>query len=656
MHKLLKILSFLLILLCCSEAQSKSKVLDSLQNKFYRSHGNEKVVWAIRISTYHLRQTDYAKSEEVLNDVEDLLKFANDKTSSDYFLSKGICKFQKGNRKEALADYQRSEIFAMKSNSTYNLYKNYLNIALCYYTLSKYSMSYRYFMKCYYKTFDKEHHFTHAYCCLNLSNLFRLLNNNEKSLKFTREGLAISNTPRLKIIKQRLLLNLSNLYVDQDSLKNAFSVLNSTLKDLKQTENKHFVNSCYLIYGDAYRKSGDIKNSFKYYKLALNHFKQKDSKEQLCKINQGLAQLYIKLKNYSEAEKSIDKSIIQSKTTKLANLELKSLKIKHQILKKQKKLKESVAVLSDYISKNDIISKRYIQQAYLINSMLLKENKDFKENNYLTEYNKEKELELKRKDSRNEFLKYISIISFGVLILLIIDGILLLNSKKRSQTKKRELDIDMQFILGNISSKIAHNSTLIKAFEENKISGDEFNEKPLKVIGYSAFYTGLYIMNRKECIENYSSFKPGIHSLNKIVSVNLQNRVLFTSDKKVTATIPSESLYAKGDRRMLLFIVKNLISLASINSGASSEIIVKLENVNKKQFLSIIFKYQGPTGRAFHKIFSNNKVYKVYFDYVNYAGFEKSVEYAKANNAEIKIMSRNKKDIKLLFSIDEYKK
>jgi serine phosphatase RsbU (regulator of sigma subunit) len=138
----------------------------------------------------------------------------------------------------------------------------------------------------------------------NISQLYEKLNRLDKQIYYCEKSLALCKKLNNEYGEANCLANLAGCYFKKGKTKEAFKMMDTVVSIYIKVEDSLSLSSAYNNLGYMNRLIGNIKEGKYYYLKAISICKSLNNKQSLLLFSHNLSSIYLKEKNYLEAERT----------------------------------------------------------------------------------------------------------------------------------------------------------------------------------------------------------------------------------------------------------------------------------------------------------------------------------------------------------------
>lgn len=490
----------------------------------------------------------------------------------------GIQQMDFGNHAEGLKAYLNAIDLATSINDIKNISNLKENVAIIYLTEKDYEQS------------------------LNIYKEVELLNER-------------SNVP-LRIAQTRS--NIADVYIKLNDLTNASKYIEGTTEIFKKLESYEWLAYSYHLKGDIYLKQDNPKLALYWYdKAMLLHKDLNDDRYKVPLLN-SIAEAYLKLANYAEAENYVTQALEIANKLSLLEDSIKSYDLLYKMNRANKnyndalKYHEKFKVLSDSISRKENLNSLGV----------LKTKLEFEKQQ------KNAEIERNKQKTKQDIFMYLG------LILLAILGLIIFLLKKQSKTRqlfnnelrlktktleKREEELSaINATKDKLFSIIGHDlkgpinalGSVLTMFNDNEITCDEFSTFAPKfktdVDAISFTLNNLLSWGRTQMTG--SKKEPTTFDICDLAQENIRFLHEISENKSISVTnniLKNSTVWA--DRNQIDVVIRNLLSNALKFTNKKGAITLNAVEKNNIVKISVTDNGIGISPEVISKIFDSQE-------------------------------------------------
>ncbi len=407
-----------------------------LSRKLGYKYGEAYSLFILGIDHFNMGE-DYNKSIEYLNEAYQMFNQIDDEPYKARTLNLiGEAFREKGNFDKAIENYTIALDISKRNKDTILLSALYNNIAVLYYEVeNRYEQSLEYHelnLELLKKMGDKGNVFN---CYMNLGNVYKDMNDNEKALNFYRQSLD---------------------YLEENNLYDKLLLVHNL--------------------GTVYEKLGKYDISLRYYNEAIKLEKNMGNKGMLVYSLQGVGNVLIAQNSFLEGEKYLLKSYNLAKEIGDLTKQKRLVSNLKKVYENQGNYKESLKYLEIYADIEDsIYNINYIKQVTLLEQKFETEKKQ-QQIAFLEKENEIHKLEIKNKEIENKQKSFQrNVLILAVFIAILFTLYFALNNKKRKK-------INMLLIKQN--RKIIDQREEISKQNEELIDSNKTKDKLFQIIAH----------------------------------------------------------------------------------------------------------------------------------------------------------------------------
>lgn len=248
----------------------------------------------------------------------------------------------------------------------------------------------------------------------NISQLYEKLNRLDKQIYYCEKSLALCKKLNNEYGEANCLANLAGCYFKKGKTIEAFKMMDTVISIYIKVEDSLSLSSAYNNLGYMNRLIGNIKEGKYYYLKAISICKSLNNKQSLLLFSHNLSSIYLKEKNYLEAERTSKEVLALTSPDNLEQLLLtyRLLATIYPYLNKPKEAQEYIERFSDL--KDSVFSKENASSMARLQTLFETEKQELTIQNL----EKDKTLQATQIKKRNTTILAVTI-GLGLSILLI---------------------------------------------------------------------------------------------------------------------------------------------------------------------------------------------------------------------------------------------
>lgn len=362
--KLLLIFSFGLTWSGPVYSQNSSNV-DSLKRNIQNFRQEDS--FRVKAIFQYVKSSGTGKSNEMLPYIEEMLHISK-KINYSYGIRKGhlVAVLYFGDRGDFIKSFLHADTAALilKNDSSYSGVNDlgllYLNTGNNYYKMGDYQKAISSYISAA-SNFEKiNNQVFAANVYLNISGVYEILNNAEKAVEYTSKAFkSAENTSNERLRAAVMLSYVADLLKAKD-VEKAENILGKVKPLVEKLDNSYTFQNYFFYKGAKERSLHNNNAALVFYKKSLGYAYENEDVHQMVGVMKELSDCYLNLNNLSSAKIYLDSLLILANANKL-----------------QMPRKQAYEGLSEWYEKSGDFktSKRFLQQAYLLNDSLASEEK-----------------------------------------------------------------------------------------------------------------------------------------------------------------------------------------------------------------------------------------------------------------------------------------
>lgn len=362
--KFLLIFSFVLIRSGAVYAQNPSTV-DSLKRDIQNYQHEDS--FRVKAIFQYVKSSGTGKSNEMLPYIDEMLRISK-KINYSYGIRKGhlVAVLYFGDRGDFIKSFLHADTatLILKNDSSYSGVNDlgllYLNTGNNYYKMGDYQKAISSYISAA-SNFEKiNNQVFAANVYLNISGVYEILSNTGKAAEYTLKAFKSAESTSNDGLRAAVMLSyVADLLKAKDAEK-AESILTKVKPLVEKLDNSYTFQNYFFYKGAKERSLNNNNAALAFYKKSLGFAYENEDIHQVAGVMKELSDCYLNLNDLSSSKIYLDSMLILANTNKLPMPR-----------------KQAYEGLSEWYEKSGDFktSKRFLQQAYLLNDSLMSEEK-----------------------------------------------------------------------------------------------------------------------------------------------------------------------------------------------------------------------------------------------------------------------------------------
>lgn len=274
---------------------------------------------------------------------------------------------------------------------------------------------------------------------LGLGNVFFSLNNFKKSIEYSRKSMTHYQKINSPYVSWAMN-NMANAYEKLGIMDTAVALYEQSLA--LKLENKDYYGAVFSIenLGNIYLQQGDLKKALTYFERMIAVCRQRKlEKEPFANAFKSLAEVYLRMENYSRAKQNLDSVNVYMKALNFGELQTDYFHKMSRYFEGINDYKQACEYKDRYIKIKDSLFTSEVNRIVTEADTKYTTEKKQKEIELLNKDKKISALQLQESDAKLNKQRVIIFSAAGAAILLIVMVIMLINRNKLKQKTNEKL-------------------------------------------------------------------------------------------------------------------------------------------------------------------------------------------------------------------------